>query len=416
MLRKHLDFVASMQFASRTGDRELDRDIEQWVKEKGRASNWDVAGRHNRDRWLRLSEAGRMLRGDELIVRHRSGRVQNIRGTRVRNPRKWDTAAAIGGDSDEWTHGLRLSKAGRTLAYSICTDDAARTLQRVVPAYNADLLAFWSAADGQVRGISPIVTAANDFRDLATNQTLQIAQSRIHAMLAIAHKREAGKLKTDFGSTTPQAATTEEAKPIDLRSDGPTVVQLSENESLDLLSAGQPTNGYRDFHELILMIALKAFDLPYSFFDESHTNFVGQLAALQLYRLSCIAKQADLIELLDNLTRWQMRIAIASGELAIPNRYTVATLPIEWRANGVPWWDLSKQMRGEALAIENGLKSPQQVHAEHGTDFYDVIDQIAEADKYAMENGIYLPYGVEARKSRIEKAAKRNGQSTEVAA
>ena len=61
----------------------------------------------------------------------------------------------------------------------------------------------------------------------------------------------------------------------------------------------------------------------------------------------------------------------------------------EWVHDGTPWWDPSKEVRGDVLAIASGLKTRSQVIKErHGRDFRDVVDQLAREEQYIKDAGI----------------------------
>jgi len=142
----------------------------------------------------------------------------------------------------------------------------------------------------------------------------------------------------------------------------------------------------------MIHVSLKALDIPYSFFDESFTNFFGSRGGLMQYLKSCKHKQADLVDLLDEITAWRLRLFIEDGVLELPGDMTLANVSWEWVPDGVPWWDPAKQVRGHSEAIARGLDSPQRVCRESGTDFYTNVDQIAEAQAYAEEKGVDLAF------------------------
>ena len=53
----------------------------------------------------------------------------------------------------------------------------------------------------------------------------------------------------------------------------------------------------------------------------------------------------------------------------------------------MPWWDPAKEIRGDLMAIGGGLDNPQRIVKERGRgDWYDNMDQIAKALKYAREH------------------------------
>ena len=64
----------------------------------------------------------------------------------------------------------------------------------------------------------------------------------------------------------------------------------------------------------------------------------------------------------------------------------------EWVPDGVPWWDPTKEVRGNAMAVAAGFDNPQRICREVGTEFEDNIDAIADAMKYAESKGVKLVF------------------------
>lgn len=99
--------------------------------------------------------------------------------------------------------------------------------------------------------------------------------------------------------------------------------------------------------------------------------------------------------------------ALAFGQVALANG---APLPLAklakfsahtWQARRWQWVDPLKDMNANILAIENGLKSPQSIAAELGTEFEDVLQQIAAANEMAQKLGITLGPRVTAAPAAI---------------
>ena len=168
------------------------------------------------------------------------------------------------------------------------------------------------------------------------------------------------------------------------------MLDLNPGDKAEFLESRSPASETTDFLKLIIHVALKALDLPYSFFDESHTNFYGSRGGLIQYLKSCRSKQADLQEFLNEITRWRLGIAVADGELELPRSIEFENLKWEWVPDGVPWWDPAKEVAGHSAAIAAGLDNPQRVCRSVGTDFYDNIDLIAEANDYAASKGVQM--------------------------
>ena len=81
-IRKHLDYVSTFGFQSRTGIKDLDDLIEALMAWWGRPRNCDVAGRHSLGRLIRLAEARRTVDADVFLMKLSDGQLQAVEGMR----------------------------------------------------------------------------------------------------------------------------------------------------------------------------------------------------------------------------------------------------------------------------------------------------------------------------------------------
>lgn len=402
LIRKHLDFVSRFSFQATSDDPDFNRQLEKFVGEWTRPENFDVAGRHGVRRFMRLTEAHRVVDGDVLHVRLKaSKRLQAIVGSRIRNPAQRATP------TERWANGVRITPAGRHIGYAVWTRNQGGTLQfeRVVSAQNAVLHGYYDSFE-QARGVSPLATAVNQLRDVYTNIDLALARARVDQLLAVAFTTEpnpepafgqpdvpGNATVTDYdddgdGNTDRQEVTVDFG-------DGPVTLNLDPGEDVKFLQGANPSSQFQTFHESVIAIALLALDLPYTFLDVTKQNFVSGLAQLQLYKASCETKQDENRDLLRSHTLWRLAQAVLEGELALPRGMTVGDVPFEWIPAGIPWWDRSKEITGALKAIAAGLDNPQRVAREHGLEFKENVDRIAEALAYSRDK--LEPFGVQIR-------------------
>ncbi len=429
MVRRHLDYVSQFSFHSRivAGPKitqeqadALNTQIETLMKEDGRPAGADVAGKFGREKLFRLAEARRVLDGDMLLVKLDDGRLQGIRSDLIKDPEKKE-------DGEEWINGVLVTGVGRALSYAInvrkgYTDDKP---DRRIDATNVIHYGFFDnfAAD-QVRGISPLIAALNPLRDAYENFDYALAKSKVSQLFAMAVYRNAAESmgytydenetpEDDQTPTTAEAAEGEaEAKKgprykIDFGK-GPIFLDLEEGDNAKILESNTPSTEFQAFMTLIIQVALKALDIPFSFYDESHTNFFGSRAAWLHYERSCRDKRDDQLEMRRNYTVWKYRTWIRDGRLSLPLGVTISDLTFEWQARGMPWWDPAKEVAGHAAAVSCGFDTPQRICKQADTDFYENIDQIAEAMAYAKSKGVELKFNVPAVTAKPTKSNKQS--------
>lgn len=393
---KHLDYVTSFSFQAKTADQAFNRELEAFIEFRSAPGQFDIAGRHPRRRAIRLSEACRTVSGDNLWVKILSpgpvgdarSRIQFIESDRIKNPT--DRL-----NDETWVNGVNVNKAGASLGYAIHNrrfNSSQFDFARVIPARNAYLHAWYDRFD-QVRGISPISAALNWFRDVYEGFEYTLARTKIEQLFGLQVFRDASE---PMGPTTPTVDTdgddvADSGYQIDFAK-GPFMLDLNPGDKVDTLNGGNPAGSTTDFLKLMIHVALRTLDIPYSFFDESFTNFYGSRGGLIQYLKACENKIADIQDCLNWWANWVIGLAVADGTIRLPRSMEFADIYYEHVPAGVPWWDPAKEARGQSMGIAMGVTSPQRVCREVGTDFETNIDEIAQAMEYAKSKGVDLVY------------------------
>lgn len=388
MIKKHLDYVTQFEFDMQTSDRGLNRDIEALMLRDSRPSLADTGGRFWRERLFRLAELRAIVDGDMGLMKLANGRLQGIESDLVQNPPQEirDRSRRI------WVNGVLTAPGGRHLAYSVYKrGDRGYEFDRVVPAANMCWYGHYEHFSAtQTRGVSPIVSALAPLRDVYENFNYALAKAKVTQLFAIAFYREAQESAGEltYAGDEDDCETDKSGYTVDFGK-GPAVLDLEPGDRAEFLEANQPGSDFQNFTELMIQVALKALDIPYSFYNESFTNFFGSRAAWLHYQRSCFDKQQNQRELRRQYTIWKFQTWILSGELVLPSSMsTLEDLVFEWIPRGMPWWDPSKEVNGDIQAVASGFTSPQRVVKEHGTGtFEDNVDQLVQAIKYAEDKG-----------------------------
>jgi len=401
-IRKHLDYVSTFRFQSRSGlPGGVDDRIEGLMRWWMRAGNFDVAGRHPLRRMIRLAEARAVLDGDVFLMRLTDGRVQAIEGDRVRTPNVIEGANAPAPAS--LVHGVELAPEGRVLRYAVCKrlgGEGRFQLERMVPVENLLQHAFFDRFD-QVRGVSPIAAALNSFQDVYEGIDYALAKAKVAQLFALAFYRESleppGIVETEED---------EEGKPkykIDF-SRGPVMMDLEPGDRAEFLESHQPSSEFQSFCQVVISASLKALDIPFSFFDEAYTNYSGARQALLQYEQAAEDKQQNIRDdLLDPLTTWRLGLWIANGKLQLPVGTRFEALRWEWIPAGIPWIDPLKEVQADVTAIGAALASRTRILKMQGADFFDVADELAAENQYLEALG--LPTAVSPGNAQIVEIA-----------
>ena len=381
VIRKHLDYCTQFDFQVRTDSDELNQQIEDLVKVQSSSHNCDQAQRHPFPRLMRMLEGRRVIDGDVFLVKRSSGRLQAVESELIADP---DDIKR----DQRWFNGCNVDADGRALGWGLHKrgEHGLNEFLKRVPARNMIQHACFDSSFrfDQVRGVSPLACAFNSFRDLYEGIDFALAKMKVEQLFAMVITDSA----TDgIGETIKSGNdyTVDFGK-------GPVKLELEPGEDAKFLKTDNPGSDTQDFLHLVLGMALKALDIPFSFYKEDFTNFFGSKSAFMQYERSCSAKRADVIEVLRQITIWWMRIWISRGLLTLPAGMTINDVTFEWIPIGMPWWDPAKEIKGDVMAIAAGLDSPQRVCRRTGTDFEENIKQIAKAKAIAESMGVEVSF------------------------
>ncbi len=196
------------------------------------------------------------------------------------------------------------------------------------------------------RGISPLTSALNSFRDTYEAFDYALAKSKINQLFGLAFKRDGGEQLGELGfgdaeeedetdETDETDAANEPRYNVDI-SQGSPVLDLDPGDSVDILESKTPSTEFQQFMTMTIMAALKSLDIPFCFYNEAHTHYSGSRQAWLQYEHAAVDKRLNLQEFLEEAVRWRLAVAALSGDLMLPRKTSVADLPLRFIPLGVP--------------------------------------------------------------------------------
>jgi len=384
-IRRHLDYVVSHKLHCRTGNAEFDVEFQKWFVRITSADVFDVAGRHPFDRYLRLMEAAKVVGGDLGNLFLQTGHLQAIESDLIRDPED---------KRDDTIHGVRTDIAGRAIAYHVRPrgrNGKGYGDGRWIPADSFFLHAQFDRFD-QYRGIAPIVSGLNSLRDLYEGFDYGLAKLKVEQLFCMAIFRKEG---VELPGTETESAERGKYK-VDM-GNGPVLLDLDPGDDAKFLKSDSPGANTREFLAAVAMVALKALDIPYSFFDESFTNFYGSVGAWRHYDRSCVSKRSDIQAFLNWWMVKRVALGIVRGELRIPAGLTLANPWWEFVPSGMPWWDPSKEINADLQRVMAGWGTPQQIAKERGVgDWFQNIEETGRALEFARTKGVSVSFAPQA--------------------
>ncbi len=404
-MKKHVSFITDLNFHACTADRGFNRALEQWWIEECRPERFDAASRHSWQRSLRLTEACRLLDGDVGWLKigngARRGCVQVIEGDRIGTP-----TMMLPDDFDPqfWSNGVQIDTAtGRALNYAICNrmGGTGKVLDRVVPARNLMLHAHYGFRFDQVRGVSVIAAAMNQFRDCAETIDYAYAKVKLSQIMGWIVTRDDdgtgpvfGAGTVDYQQDTDADGENDAAPVIDPKMSAPFVTELNKGEDIKLLESGTPSTETMAFIRFTVQLALSTLGIPYCMWDENFGSYAGQKAAISQYLYTCRDHIADLRWLAMQHARWAMGLAIIDNELILPSGkdFDFVDNSFEFVSGEFPWSDQVKDARSTAMEIAMGLTNPYRAAQERGTRAEDNADKTQQFIEYCESIGLPVTY------------------------
>ena len=158
---KHLDFVARHTFNSQTKtsfDYDLQTLMEEWTSEPKLC---DTTARHTFDRIARMTEARAVLVGDHLLLKCKSGQLQQVETDRLRDE------VGVSLDSTK-VHGVWMDRQGAAQSYRVWDrmPYGGYTNPRNIASDACCFHGYWpNERSDQVRGIGLITAGLTDFCD-----------------------------------------------------------------------------------------------------------------------------------------------------------------------------------------------------------------------------------------------------------
>lgn len=358
-IRKHCDFVAEQNFTPQNGDATLDDDLTGIVDEMEDAENFDLRGKLGFSDYMRTSESCIQVGGDMLIQRHKSAKAQAIESDRIRNPPD---------AGDRWRNGVRTNRFGKPTHFSIHrrTGGGGFEFERILKAEDVIHYGVFQRHD-QTRGVTQLSAALNHLEQVGTGIDYALGRALISQLWGLYKK-------TDDPSQSRISL-----------SGGPFIAEIGLDEELGSISDRNPSAEFDSFVRHVISIAMKSLDLPYNFYDASHSNFFGSRAAVLLYLQSCKPKRRRVRRCRNDLTRWRFNHAVATGRLRLPRSITVDDLKFAWLPSGMPWWNPGQEASANEKLLNLNLRTHAEIRAETHGDSWDDMMRIREAEEIKIK-------------------------------
>lgn len=327
--------------------------------------------------------------------------------TLITNPNRYIPYALIAYETDWLTSAYTKAAAGnvvdqgieyepgtgRVIAYHFAVPSGyapgnltASTQTMRVPAENV-LHNFQALRPGQLRGVSPFVTAILVSHDLGDYLDAEIDTAKLAARyLAFVKSSDIGgfqRLRTTTDDTGKKIESIENS----------IIEYLRPGEDITIAQHNRPGQTFEPFVKFVLRMVAVATDTTYelltSDYDSiSYSNLRGirnDFAVMMKPH-----QQRHIMHFTQPVIKDIIDYAVLAGKLNIPNfwpnkrEYYKGT----FTPPGMESIDPLREGKAWIEQIKAGLRSPQEIAAARGRDFEEIITEIAEAKKLVEEKGL----------------------------
>tara|TARA_R100001463_G_scaffold96145_2_gene150667 strand:+ start:1410 stop:2828 length:1419 start_codon:yes stop_codon:yes gene_type:complete len=394
ILSKHIDFVVRHNFQPNTGDEATDNLLRDFYNYCSKKEQFDISGRYDLGTFMRMLESSAVVDGDVYCVRQRGGYLQAIESDRVRQPTFLAEKSGVTPSNGEyesplknWVQGVKIDVTGRHKSYAVWKrNEANYEFEREVSAKKVIGMGFWDRFD-QTRGISPLAAVVDTIMDLNESYDYALAKAKVAQLFALSITREA-----NWGLGDDNADDDSDPNRMVSFDKGPQILDLDAGEEANFLTAGTPETATQDFWKDMISMTLKSLNIPYSFWDESYTNFNGSRTALILYLRSCEKDRERQVAFRNDWFMWRLKVGILKGEIKLPASFDIDPKNWLWVPDGLQYWDTMKEASADVTLIENGLRSRTEIRRERfGDEWADVARKLAEEQALLEELNIVPP-------------------------
>ena len=391
ILSKHIDFVVRHGFQPNTGDEATDNTLRDFYNYASKKEQFDISGRYDLSSFMRMVESSAVVDGDIYCVRQRGGYLQAIESDRIRQPdflAERDGVTPANGSQEspikDWVQGVKIDVTGRHKQYSVWKRaENNYEFERNVSAAKVIPMGFWDRFD-QTRGISPLAAVVDTIMDLNESYSYALAKAKVAQLFALSITRDSqwgmGDDNQD-GDADPDRTVSFDK--------GPQILDLDPGESAAFLSSGTPEANTQGFWKDMISMTLKSLNIPYSFWDESYTNFNGSRTALILYLRSCEKDRERQVAFRNDWFAWRLKVGVLKGEVKLPASFEIDPKNWLWVPDGLQYWDTAKEANADVLLIDNNLRTRTEIRRErYGDEWVDVANKLAEEKELLEKLGL----------------------------
>jgi len=302
-------------------------------------------------------------------------------------------------NGNEVRMGVEIDKAGKPVSYFMFEDHphhdhsyGSLTKRRHIQVPADQIIhCFIQERAGQTRGVPMMSNALTRLKMLDGFEEAALVNARVAAskMGFFISPEGDGFVGDDYDNHAPIMS----AEPA-------TFTQLPQGMDFKAFDPSQPTDNFADFEKAILRgiasgLGVSYVSLANNLEGVSYSSIrQGTIEDRDHFKMM---QQFMIDAFIDPVYRAWLEMAITVGKLNLPmGKYDLFADNVIYRPRGFAWVDPQKEINASVTALNNGIVTLQDIHAQYGKDTEDVFEQINReselADRYGIDTA-FQPYG-----------------------
>lgn len=393
----------------RTGNDELDSQIEKLWKRWTKKQNCDITQQHSFNDLLRMAVVRKKVDGGIIFKKcYTKGGVLPFKLQALEVDELAGSVASPHTKGNRVVGGVELDQYNRPVGYWIEQYNIDGWEMNEPVYYPAkDIIFYYSKKrPSQLREISDMTQSLTRIRDANEFITAVSMKERVAACFALLIKRA-----VPLGGLVGRANSAQDSqgrKAYNNRMLTPGMVsELNAGDDAQVVDPKDSSSDATTFLKLIQRLIGSGQGLSYEATarDMSETNYSSARQGMIEDDLT-YAEEIELLQenLMSEVYETFLISAVLSGKISIPDFWADPSKYMEhkWTASPKRWIDPQKEAWANKTALESGIKSFKQISAEQGCDWKEQIDDMAEVAAYAKEKGIQIGGSKSAEKSTEE--------------
>lgn len=381
---------AGYSMQAKTGDSELNKQIEKlwlkWCKKR----NCDVTGTQSLNQMIRMAVARKKVDGGILFVkRYTTQGTIPFQLQLIEVDELSSETISPNEKGNRVVGGIEYNSFNRPVGYHIKQYDlSGMGIEKPIYIKADDVIFYFSKKrPTQIREMSDMTFTIPRIRDVNEFMVAVSVKERIAACLSVFIKKATPR--DGFGRGMARKADAEyEGKTI---SPG-MIKELNAGDEIQVVNPAGQGSDATSYTKLQQRLIGSGQGISYESVsrDMAEATYSSARQGLIEDELTYSEEKELLCEILDEIYETFIIYAVLCGKLEMKdfwdNKDTY--LAHEWIQEPKPWIDPKKESEANMIAIKTGQKTFKQISAENGRDWQDQIDDMAEVIAYGKEKGV----------------------------